>query len=168
MGGRTVIAALLSCAVLGDAVLGALQPATARPPLVSLAAVAGVAVVAGARVGMIAGFAAGVVLDLLSGAASVAGVHILTLVLAGAAAGYGRRHPRRDASAVVAATGSLAVAGAAVLSILLQRMLGSSVASAVGQVIVQALMVGAVVTVVVHRIYLWRVVRPLLRKRPAA
>ena len=167
-GRRTVIAGLLACALVGDAVFGALQPATVRPPLVCLAVVAGVALAAGARVGMVCGFAAGVMLDLLSGPASVAGVHTLTMVLTGAAAGYGRRHQQHDAPVVAAAAGSLVVAAAAVLSIALQRTLGSAVAHAFGPVAAQAVVVGAVVTTVAQRILLWRVVRPLLPKRPAA
>jgi rod shape-determining protein MreD len=168
MGRRAAIAALLLCALVGDAVLGALQPATARPPLVSLAVVAGVALFAGARLGMVSGLVAGVVLDLLSGPASVAGIQTLTTVLTGAVVGYGRRHPRHEAPAVAAAVGSLAVAGATVLSIVLQRMLGSAVAHAFGPAIAQAVVVGALVTTLAHRILLLRVVRPLLPKRPAA
>jgi rod shape-determining protein MreD len=165
---RWVVAALLALAVIGDAGLGALQPAAVRPPLLSLAVVVGVALFAGARVGMTSGFVAGVVLDLLSGAASVAGVHALTMVLTGTLAGYGRRHPRHGSPAFAAAVGGLAVCGAAVASITLQRLLGSAVAHALGPVVTQAVLVGSAVTPIAHRALRRRVVRPLLQKPPAA
>ena len=85
--------------------------------LLSLAVVVGVGLLAGARVGMTSGFAAGVLLDLLSDPASVAGVHALTLLLTGTLAGYGRRHPRHGSSALAAAGGGLMGGGAAGLAV---------------------------------------------------
>lgn len=168
MSQRTAITALLSCAVLGDAALGALQPATARPPLLSLAVVAGVALFAGARVGMVTGFVAGVLLDMLSGPASLAGVHTLTTLLVGTVVGYGRRHPLYPSFVVAAVAGGLAVAGAAALSVVLHRLVGSAVGHLFGAVVVHALAVGSVVTPIVQRTLRRRVVRPLLLRPPGA
>jgi rod shape-determining protein MreD len=165
---RCAIAALLSVAVVGDAAFGALQPGTVRPALLSLAVVVGVGLFAGARVGMTSGFVAGVLLDLLSDPASVAGVHTLTMLLTGTLAGYGRRHPRHGSTAVAAAVGGLMVCGAAVLSIVLQGMLGAAVAHAFGPVITQSVVVGSIVSPLAHRALRRRVVRPLSEIPPAA
>jgi rod shape-determining protein MreD len=168
MSQRMAIAVLLCCGVLGDAALGALQPAIARPPLLSLATLAGFALVVGARVGMVIGFVAGVMLDMLSGPASVAGVHTLTALLIGVVVGLGRRHVEHPSSALATVAGGLAVAGAAVLSVALHRLVGSVVGQLLDAVVVQALAVGAIVTPIVQRTLLRHVVRPLLQKPPAS
>jgi rod shape-determining protein MreD len=167
MSQRLAITVLLSCAVLGDAALGALQPAIARPPLLSLAILAGVALVVGARAGMVIGFVTGVLLDMLSGPASLAGVHTLTALLIGVVVGLGRRQMRYPSSALATIGGGLGVAGAAVLSAALHRLLGSAVGPLLAVVVVQALAVGAIVTPIVQRTLLRLVVRPLLQKPPA-
>jgi rod shape-determining protein MreD len=168
MNQRLAITMLLSFAVLGDAALGALQPAILRPPVLSLAVVAGVALVVGARIGMAAGFVAGVVLDLLSGPASLAGVHTLMALLIGVAVGLGRRHVRHVSSMLATVAGGVAVAGAAVLFVVLHRLLGSAVGDLRAAVVGQALAAGAIVAPIAQRTLLRLVVRPLLQKPQAS
>jgi rod shape-determining protein MreD len=168
MDQRLAVTMLLSFAMLGDAALGALQPAILRPPVLSLAVVAGVALIVGARVGMAVGFVAGVVLDMLSGPASLAGVHTLMALLIGVTVGLARRHVRHASSMLATVAGGLAVAGAAVLFVLLHRLLGSAVGDLREAVVGQALAAGAIVTPIVQRALLRLVVRPLLQKPPAS
>jgi rod shape-determining protein MreD len=157
----TVILMLLSCAVLGDAGLGVLWPATTRPPVLTFAVVAGVALFGGGRLGVVAGFGAGVVLDLLSGSASLAGVHTLAALITGSAVGYVRRRRRHVPAGFAAATGGLAVSAAAVAAVVLHRMLGYTVGGIVGDVVGQALVAGAVATPLAWRALDRLSVRPL-------
>jgi rod shape-determining protein MreD len=168
MDQRLAITMLLSFAMLGDAALGALQPAILRPPVLSLAVVGGIALVVGARVGMAVGFVAGVVLDMLSGPASLAGVHTLMALLIGVTVGLARQHVRHASSMLATVAGGLTVAGAAVFFVLLHRLLGSAVGDLRGAVVGQALAAGAIVTPIVQRTLLRLVVRPLLQKPPAS
>jgi cell shape-determining protein MreD len=108
-----------------------------------------------------------VLLDMLSGPASLAGVHTLTALLIGVVVGLGRRQMRYPSSALATIGGGLGVAGAAVLSAALHRLLGSAVGPLLAVVVVQALAVGAIVTPIVQRTLLRLVVRPLLQKPPA-
>jgi rod shape-determining protein MreD len=170
MGQRTAITILLVGAVLADAVLGALRPATVRPPLLVLAVVAGVALVGGVRVGMVTGFVAGLLLDVLSGPASLVGVHTLTGLFAGTVAGYERRQSRAwvwSPSAFASVIGTLVVASAAALSVMLHRLLGTTVTDMLDSV-VAGVAAGAIVTPVAQRAQRWLAYRPLFERSPRA
>ena len=149
---RRSACALVACALLGDAAIGALWPATARPALLPIAAVAGIALAGGARAGMVGGFATGLVLDLLAGPASVAGVHTLIALLVGAAVGSARRDPRHSTAGFAALAGALAVAVAAVSFMMLQRALGYAGDDGLGTVVAQALVAGAITTPIARRV----------------
>lgn len=149
---RRTVVALIVGAVLGDAALGVLWPAVARPPLLPVAVVAAVALSGGVRAGMVTGFATGLVLDLLSGPVSVAGVHALTGLTVGAVVGWAHGDPRHRAAGFAALTGALGVAGAAVMLLLLQRSLGYAVGDTMGTVVTQALAVGTIATPIVQRV----------------
>ncbi|HSK90236.1 MAG TPA: hypothetical protein VK875_02880 [Euzebyales bacterium] len=150
VGRRTAVCIVLASALVGDAALGAVRPAAVRPPVLLLAAVVAVATCGGVRAGMLAGFAAGIVLDALSGPASLAGVHTLTALLAGTTVGYARRHAHR-AGAFALIAGGLAVTGAGVVSVALHRLLGYAGGDMIDGVAVPALVAGTVVTPLAHR-----------------
>jgi len=151
MPSRAAIAALLVCAVIGDAALGVLWPAAARPPLLPMAVVVAVAASAGVRAGMVTGFATGLVLDLLAGSATVAGAHALTALTVGTVVGWAQRDHRHPTAAAGALSGALGVTGAAVMFMLLQQSLDAAGGGAVDTVVVPAFAVGTVVTPVVQR-----------------
>lgn len=151
MPARWMVAALLAGAVVGDAALGAVWPAAARSPLLPIAVVAAVAVSAGVRAGMVTGFAAGLVLDLLAGPVSVAGAHALTALTTGTVAGWAHRDPRHRTARFAALVGALSAAGASVMLLFLQRALDHAAGDTVGSVVTHALAVGMVVTPIVHR-----------------
>jgi cell shape-determining protein MreD len=176
---RLAIVALLACALAADAALGVLSPAVARPPLMLLAVVAGVALSGGIRAGMVTGFGVGLVLDLLSGPESLAGVHALTALTVGAAAGVVRRHaggrtrwqspygvrpPSQSMLTVAVVTGALAVAGAAMLSVALHRLVGSDIGYLTSGIVAQALAAGSGVTPITHRAVRRLAVRPLVQR----
>lgn len=144
-------AALLVCAVVGDAALGVLWPAAARPSLLPMAVVVAVAAGAGVRAGMVTGFATGLALDLLSGPAAVAGAHALTALTVGTLVGWVRRDHRHPTAAAAALTGALGVTGAAVMFIVLQRSLDAAGGGAMDTVVVQAFAVGTIVTPIAQR-----------------
>jgi rod shape-determining protein MreD len=163
MGQRTAIVALLAGALVADAVLGILHPGVTRPPLFVLAVVAGIGLDRGVRLGMVTGFATGLLLDLVAGPVSLAGVHTLTALFVGTAAGWERRHLRASvwSPTVVASTvGGLATVTAAVLSVMLHRLLGATVTDVFGSA-ASALAVGAIVTPVAQRALVRLAHRPL-------
>ncbi len=107
--------ALLICGALAvDALLGTVQGGRAGVPVVTLSVVTALALAAGARAGMIAGFSVGTLLDLLADPSSLAGVHGLVGVALGAAAGAAAAHLERRVRGA-ALVGSLAVPAAAIL-----------------------------------------------------
>jgi rod shape-determining protein MreD len=173
MGQRTAIVALLAGALVADAVLGILHPGVTRTPLFVLAVVAGIALEGGVRLGMITGFAAGLLLDLVSGPVSLAGVHTLTALIAGTAVGYERRHLRASVwspAAFASIVGGLATATAAALSVALHRLLGATVSDVFGSA-AAALAVGATVTPLAQRALGRRgrpAHRPLSQRAPRA
>jgi rod shape-determining protein MreD len=170
MGQRTAIMALLTGAMLADAAVGVLRPAATRSPLLVLAVVVGVALVGGVRVGMVTGFVAGLLLDALSGPASLAGVHTLTGLFAGTVGGYERRHLRAAAwspAAFGSVIGALVVASSAVLFVALHRLLGTTVSDVLDSVVAAAA-AGAIVTPLAQRAQWWLADRPLSERSPRA
>lgn len=170
MGQRTVTVALVSGALLADAVLGVLRPGVTRPPLFVLAVVAGLALEGGVRWGMATAFVAGLILDLVSGPASVAGVHTLTALFAGTVVGYERRHVGASVwspAAFASVVGGLATATAAVVSVALHRLLGATVTDMFGSV-AAALVVGSTVTPLAQRALRRLAHRPLSQRSPRA
>jgi rod shape-determining protein MreD len=174
MAPRIAIILLLACALVGDAALGALAPASPRPALLLLAVVAGAALSGGVRVGIVTGFGVGLLLDRLSGPESLAGVHALTALAVGTAAGVanrrpeGRRPPAQPSLSVAVVAGGSAVASAALLSVALHRLVGSDVGDLAAGVVVQALAVGSFVAPAAQRTLQWIAVRPLAQPRHRA
>jgi rod shape-determining protein MreD len=152
---RLLIAVLLAGALLGDATMGVLQPARGRPPQLTLAVVAVVALGGGARTGMATGFATGLVVDLLAGPASLAGTFALVGVVVGGAVGSARRRAESHMAGHVVASGALAVAGGGALSVGLHALAGVDVGDVVGSVLVIGALTGATVTPLVLRIARW-------------
>lgn len=150
MPARWTVAALLACALLGDAALGVLWPVVTRPPALPIAVVVAVGLVSGVRAGMVTGFTTGLVLDLLSGSAAVAGVHALTALTVGAVIGWAHRdHDPTAGSAAL--TGALGVGGASGMLLMLQRSLDHAMSDPIATVVVHALAVGAVATPIAQR-----------------
>ena len=145
------VAALLACALLGDAALGVLWPVATRPPSLPLAVVVAVALACGVRAGMVTGFATGLVLDLLAGSAAVAGVQALTALTVGTVIGWAYRDHRDRNAGFVALTGALGVGGASVMLLMLQRSLDHAMIDPIATVVVHALAVGAVATPIAQR-----------------
>lgn len=148
---RWTVAALLACALLGEAALGVLWPVVTRPPALPIAVVVAVGLTSGVRAGMVTGFATGLVLDLLSGSAAVAGVHALTALTVGAVMGWAHRDHRDRTAASVALTGALGVCGASGMLLMLQRSLDHAMSDPIATVVVHALAVGAVATPIAQR-----------------
>ena len=120
---RAVPAACVAGAVLADTVIATAGTAVPTAPIVTLAAVVGVGLARGTRVGALAGFAVGVVLDLLSGPAALGGVATLTCVTIGASAGGLTRHAR--ASHVgTPAVGAVLVACSTIVGLSAQGLTG--------------------------------------------
>lgn len=151
MPARWTVAALLACALLGDAALGVLWPVVTRPPALPIAVVVAVGLVSGVRAGMVTGFATGLVLDLLSGSAAVAGVHALTALTVGAVMGWAHRDHRDRTAGSAALTGALGVGGASGMLLMLQRSLDHAMSDPIATVVVHALAVGAVATPIAQR-----------------
>lgn len=84
---RPAVPALLVVAIVLDAVVSTVRTGASTAPVVTLAVVAGIALAMGGSVGAIAGFGAGVVLDLLAGPASPGGVHAIVGLALGSCAG---------------------------------------------------------------------------------
>lgn len=84
---RPAVPLLVVGAMAFDAVLGAARTGAPSVPVVTLSVVAAVALGVGRSAGAIAGFGAGVVLDLLAGPASPGGVHALVGLAVGTFAG---------------------------------------------------------------------------------
>lgn len=151
MPARWTVAALLACALLGDAALGVLWPVVTRPPALPIAVVVAVGLVSGVRAGMVTGFTTGLVLDLLSGSAAVAGVHALTALTVGAVIGWAHRDHRDPTAGSAALTGALGVGGASGMLLMLQRSLDHVMSDPIATVVVHALAVGAVATPIAQR-----------------
>lgn len=142
---------LLACALLVDAALRTLWPPAARAAVVPLAVVAAISLAQGVRRGMVAGFTVGVLLDVLAGPSSVAGVHALTGLLLGVAVGWTHRDPRHGDTGFAVVVGGLAVAVAAVVFTALQRSLGYAPPDTMGSVVAHAVVVGSVATPIAQR-----------------
>lgn len=86
---------LLIGGVVGDALVAIVRTSAGGTPAITLSVITALALIAGPNRGMLLGFAAGVVLDLLAGPV-VGGVHALGGVVTGAVAGaIGQRGPDR-------------------------------------------------------------------------
>jgi rod shape-determining protein MreD len=84
---RARVPVLVVLAIVLDTVVGTARTGAPTAPVVTLAVVAGIALGAPGSVGAIAGFGAGVVLDLLAGPASPGGVHALVGLTVGSCVG---------------------------------------------------------------------------------
>jgi rod shape-determining protein MreD len=135
-----------------------------------LAVVAGIALVGGVRSGMVTGFAVGLLLDLVSGPVSLAGVYTLTALFTGMIVGYGRRHMRVSTwspAAFAGLVGGLATATGAVVSVGLHRLLGATVSDLFANV-AGAVAVGSIVTPLAQRALGRLAHRPLSQRSPRA
>lgn len=145
-------------AIAADTLAGTVRVGGAGVPVVTLAAVTALALAAGPRAGMGAGFVAGAVFDLLAGPLSLAGIHAIVGVALGVAAGTAAPHVgvRMRGAAVV---GSLAVPAAASLLLALH---GTVPAAWSGVGIMPSLaLAGGIVTPVMLRLALRPARRPL-------
>ena len=108
---RAAPAACLVGAVLVDALVATVDPTVPAAPGVTLAAVVAVGLARGPRVGALAGFAVGVVLDLLSGPSGLAGAGALACLVIGGSAGTLARRTRSPGMGEVLAGGVLVPCG---------------------------------------------------------
>jgi hypothetical protein len=155
MARRLLLLPLLSGGLLTDAALGALQPGSGHPPLVTLAVVAAIALAGGVRVGLVTGFGAGVALDLLAGTASLAGTLTLVGLTLGALVGSQAAGSDLHPTGGVALSGALAVAGGGLLVLGLRALGGGSVGPLVGDVLLWGALMGVTITPLVFRIAVW-------------
>jgi hypothetical protein len=137
------LGALLACGITADATVAIVQTGAGSTPVVTVSVVTALALVDGPYRGMLIGFAAGVVLDLLAGPA-VGGVHALGGVAVGALAGaVGGRAPDRPRG--MALTGVVVVPAVALGVLTLHGLLGRPAVS-FGGALPWAVVCGAVVT----------------------
>lgn len=124
------VATLLVCGVLADGLVAMVRTGTGGAPAITLSVVTALALIAGPYRGMLWGFAAGVVLDLLAGPA-VGGVYALGGIVTGAVAGVaGRRAPLRLRARPV--IGVVVVPGVLLGALTLHGMLGQPAMSFAG------------------------------------
>lgn len=109
-----VIVALIGCAIVVDAAIGTFRIGAPAVPLATLCVVASIALAGGPSAGMLAGFGAGVVLDLTAGPASPGGVHALVGLALGVSAGTLRPRMLGPAGAGIAVGAPAVAIGAAV------------------------------------------------------
>lgn len=153
-------------AVVVDTALGVLPDALVAAPLWTLSAVVAVAAAGGARAGMLSGFGAGVLLDLLAGPVALAGVHTLTALAVGVTVGsVGRRLGRAIGFAVCA--GAVAVPAAVGIATGLQRLLHPATGG-MAELVAAGAAVGALATPVALRAVTLVVGRPLSQTAPRA
>lgn len=121
-----VAGVLISVAVLLQPVVFARLPLPGGTPSIVLVAVLAVGMGCGPTVGAVAGFAAGLALDVIPPATGVVGVTALALLLAGHLAGR-VRDPRGLAPAQLLALAAGLAALAAVVTVVLSALLGAPV-----------------------------------------
>ncbi len=166
MRARRLWAPMVCGAITADALVGAVRPGLAGVPFVTLSVVTAVALAAGPRVGMIAGFSAGAVLDLLGGPVSLAGVHTIVGVAVGVVTGSAGAHlDGRNRGATM--IGALAVTAGAILLLALHGTVAALKASIVGLVPCIAL-AGALVTPLALRVVKGTAGGPLTNRAPRA
>lgn len=163
---RAAALVVIGGALVVDAALGVLPGARVAAPSCTVAAVVAVAAAGGSRAGMLTGFGAGVVLDLLAGPAALAGVHTLTMLAVGVAVGSVRGRVRR-ATGFALCAGAVAVPAAVGVATGLQRLLHPATGG-MAEPVAAGAVVGALATPVVLRAVTLVAGRPLSQTAPRA
>ena len=122
---RPAVPVLLAGAMALDGALSTARMGAPSAPVATLSVVAAVALGIGGSTGAIAGFGAGVVLDLLAGPASPGGVHALVGLAVGTCAGVARPRVLGPVGSGVA-IGAPAVGGGAAVIVTLQGLATSA------------------------------------------
>lgn len=111
---RPVVPVVLVAAIVVDAVAGTARMGAPTVPVMTLSVVVAIALRTTGSVGAVAGFGAGVVVDLLAGPASPGGVHALVGLAVGMCAGALRPRLLGPVSAGAAVGAPVVAAGSAV------------------------------------------------------
>lgn len=142
-------AALVVCGLLSDTLVAIVRTSAGGTPAITVSVITALALVVGPYRGMLLGFAAGVVLDLLAGPVA-GGVHALGGVVAGAVAGViGRRGSDRLAGSPLV---GVVVVPAVVLGVLTLHGLFGQPAVAMVAALRWSAVCGALVTPLICRL----------------